>query len=139
MNTYKLSIAIKIPDWFTSLIPETQLQSCAFLSPENYSPLQGEQETNLWTEYPKINRFLQILIYTKADWACLRRYTEKSSYKKTQRERFAYFTYSEHREVCKHDSSMEKKENHTVKVFFFYHKLSHTRRFNFIVASLKSL
>lgn len=82
MNTYKLSIAIKIPDWFTSLIPETQLQSCAILSPENYSPLQGEQETNLWTEYPKINRFLQILIYKKADWACLRRYTENSSYKK---------------------------------------------------------
>lgn len=33
---------------------------------------------------------------------------------------------SEHREVCKHDSSMEKKENHTVKVFFStinYHTL----------------
>lgn len=126
MNTYKLSIAIKIPDWFTSLIPETQLQSCAFLSPENYSPLQGEQETNLWTEYPKINRFLQILIYKKADWACLRRYTENSSYKKTQRERFAYFTYSEHEKFVNMILVWKRKKTILLKFFFStinYHTL----------------
>lgn len=137
MNTYKLSIAIKIPDWFTSLIPETQLQSCAILSPENYSPLQGEQETNLWTEYPKINRFLQILIYKKADWACLRRYTENSSYKNTTGT-FRVFYVVNTEKFVNMILVWKRKKTILLKFFFFYHKLSHTRRFNFIVASLKS-
>lgn len=83
MNTYKLSIAIK---FLIDLPPSFQKRSykaAHFYHQRITAPLQGEQETNLWTEYPKINRFLQILIYKKADWACLRRYTENLSYKNT--------------------------------------------------------